>query len=84
MYNFHQVKEVSPLNDCKLRILFQDGVEKEYDVTTWFDRKPVFLELKENPDLFFSVKVDTGGYGISWSDDIDLHCNELWENGIAI
>ncbi len=22
------------------------------------------------------------GYGISWNDEIDLSCDELWENGI--
>lgn len=30
------------------------------------------------------VKVDAGGYGVSWNDDIDLSCNELWENGTPI
>ena len=28
-----------------------------------------------------NVKVDAGGYGISWNDNIDLSSNELWENG---
>ncbi|WP_199647569.1 DUF2442 domain-containing protein [Peptoclostridium sp. AF21-18] len=27
------------------------------------------------------MKIDTGGYGIIWNDDIDLSCNELYENG---
>jgi hypothetical protein len=28
--------------------------------------------------LFEQVKVDSGGFGISWNDDIDLSCNELY------
>lgn len=28
------------------------------------------------------VKADKGGYGISWNDEIDLSCDELWEIGI--
>ena len=28
--------------------------------------------------------VDEGGYGVSWSDDIDLSAEELWENGEKI
>ena len=24
-----------------------------------------------------------GGYGIIWNDDLDLSCDELWENGIV-
>ena len=37
-----------------------------------------------NRDLFNSVSVDSGGYGISWNDDVDISCDELWENGRAI
>ena len=31
--------------------------------------------------LFEQVKVDAGGYGISRNDDIDLSCEELYQNG---
>ena len=27
--------------------------------------------------------MDTGGYGISWSDELDLDAEEIWENGKA-
>ena len=30
------------------------------------------------------MQVDTGGYGISWSDDLDLSSDELWTNGKII
>jgi hypothetical protein len=38
----------------------------------------------ENPELFEAVEVDTGGYGIIWNDDIDLSCDELWDNGVEV
>ncbi|HAX51031.1 MAG TPA: DUF2442 domain-containing protein, partial [Lachnospiraceae bacterium] len=25
-----------------------------------------------------------GGYGISWNDDVDLECEELWDNGKTV
>ncbi len=31
--------------------------------------------------LFNAVRVDSGGYGISWTEDIDLAKSELWLNG---
>ena len=37
--------------------------------------------LKNIDGLFDQVKVDVGGYGISWNDDLDLSCEELWING---
>ena len=33
------------------------------------------------PPFFRAVRVDPGGYGISWSDDIDLSEYELWVRG---
>ncbi len=37
-----------------------------------------------NDILFKCVKVDAGGYGVSWNDEIDLSESELWLNGFAI
>ena len=31
-----------------------------------------------------SKGVDTGGYGVSWNDDLDLACDELYQNGSEI
>lgn len=36
---------------------------------------------QKNEAFFKSVKVDSGGYGVSWNDDIDLSEYELWVNG---
>ena len=27
--------------------------------------------------------VDEAGYGVIWNDDIDLSCDEFWENGVV-
>ena len=47
-----------------------------------FAKWPVFNELKNHPEMFYGVEVDAGGYGVVWNDDIDLSCNELFENGV--
>jgi hypothetical protein len=38
----------------------------------------------QNDALFKTVKVDPGGYGVSWNDEIDLGEYELWMNGKVI
>jgi hypothetical protein len=43
----------------------------------------MFQILKSDP-FFKTVKVDSGGYGISWNDDADLSEYELWKNGIEV
>lgn len=34
--------------------------------------------------MFNQGKVDTGDYGISWSDDLDLDAEAIWEDGIEV
>ena len=44
-----RVKEVTPLNDMMLSVLFVNGVRKRYDVKQLFDDfGQMFLPLKEN------------------------------------
>ena len=80
---FHKVKFVAPLPDFKLSVKFYEGVTKIYDVKPWFDKQKVFYQLFDL-SLFYSVKVAGAGYGIIWNEDVDLHCNELWNNGEVI
>lgn len=78
---FHKIKSISPLPEYRLSVQFAEGCTKIYDVKPLFERIPPFDELKE-PCLFSDVAVDVGGHGIVWNDDLDLSCDELWENGV--
>ena len=80
---FHHVKEVKPMPDFFLFVRFADGVEKKYDVKPLFNEIEAFQSLTYVHGLFEQVKVDTGGFGISWNDDIDLSCDELYDHGIG-
>ncbi|MBE6771212.1 MAG: DUF2442 domain-containing protein [Ruminococcaceae bacterium] len=81
---FHKVKSVSALPEFKLSVQFSEGVTKIYDVSPLFDKWSMFAPLKDNPELFYTVEVDVGGYGIIWGDEADISCDELWENGEVI
>lgn len=81
---FHKIKNVSALPEYKLSVQFSEGVTKIYDVKPLFEKIPLFEELKDSAQEFFSVSVDVGGYGIVWNDDLDLSCDELWENGVQV
>ena len=81
---FHKVKHVAALPGNRLSVQFSEGVTKIYDAAPLFEKMPAFACMKENPELFGSVFVDAGGYGIVWNDDLDLSCDELWKNGEVI
>ena len=78
--HLHKVKSVKPLDNFILEVIFVEGDSKKYDVKPLFGEIPRFIDLKEN-DLFSKVTVSPGGYGIIWNDNVDLSCDELWDNG---
>ena len=80
---FHKVTEIRPLREYRLLVTFETGEIKSYDVEPLFEKWIPFRSLREIKGLFEQVRVDAGGYGISWNDELDLSCNELYENGTA-
>ena len=79
---FYKVQTVKPLPEYNLLVNFTTGEQKLYDVKPLFDKWEPFKALISTKGLFEQVKVDMGGYGIRWNDEIDLSCNELYANGI--
>jgi len=76
-----RVKAVRPREPLELHVLFENGDERRYDCTPLLAH-PRFQLLK-TPAFFRAVRVDPGGYGVSWNDEIDLSEYELWTNGTA-
>jgi len=64
---------------AELLVRFENGAERVYDC------RPILslpqFQLLTTPAFFRAVRVDAGGYGISWNDDLDLSEYELWTNG---
>ncbi len=76
-----KILSVQPLDDKKLLVQFANGVDKIYDCKPLIEKFEPFMAL-ENGVFFKQVKVDAGGYGISWNDKVDLSESELWFNAI--
>lgn len=81
---FHKIKNVAALPEYRLCVQFCEGVTKIYDLKPLFEKLPVFTYFRDREEEFYGVSVDTGGYGIVWNDDLDLSCDELWENGVQV
>jgi hypothetical protein len=77
-----RIETVRPIGRTSLLIRFWNGEQKTYDCGPLLSR-PQF-HLLTDPAFFRAVHVDSGGYGISWNDDIDLSEYELWTNGEPI
>lgn len=79
---FHTIRSIEPLEDFRLQVCFVTGETKLYDVNPLIEKWSSFEPLSCVAGLWNQVKVDSGGYGISWNDDIDLSCDELYLNGV--
>ncbi|HHY80401.1 MAG TPA: DUF2442 domain-containing protein [Thermoanaerobacter sp.] len=78
----YKVVSVKATDDYKLIVVFDNGTVKEYDMKPKLNEWP--FEMLKNKAFFKAVKVDAGGYGVSWNTEIDLSEYELWENGKEI
>ena len=81
---FHKIKAVNALPNYCISVQFAEGVTKIYDVKRLFNKWEAFRVFENAPELFSDVEVDVGGYGIIWNDDLDLSCDEIFENGETI
>lgn len=61
-----------------LRVLFMDGLTKQYDMEDAIKDIPE-LEPLRNRELFLKGHLEMGG--IVWNDDLDISIEEIYENG---
>lgn len=80
----HKLQTVKAKDNYTIEAVFFDGTAKLFDMKKLFDRFSQFKLIQNNEELFQSVKVDVGGYGISWNDDLDLDAETIWDNGIVV
>jgi hypothetical protein len=79
METYPKIANVKPQKDKKLLVTFRNGIKKVYDCSPLLDNN-VFKPLT-NDALFNSVKADRHGYGVIWTDELDLSESELWIHG---
>ena len=63
---------------------FNDGKIVSYNIRQLYDQFPIFKELENDPLLFNNGIIAPGGCGIIFNDEIDIACEELYENGTLI
>ena len=80
MKNYPKIRDVEAMAHKRLLVTFSNNIQKIYDCSPLIDDE-IFRPLL-NESLFKSVKADKHGYGIIWTDELDLSESELWLNGV--
>ena len=77
-----RIYKAKAIDERTLVIEFTNQEVKKYDVSHLLENS-MFAPLRQ-PAFFKNFRIDPGGYGILWNEDIDLSEYELWKNGVTI
>jgi len=81
MESYPRVDAVQPLPGRRLRVHFSYGQSSVYDCSSLLS-DPAFRLLADEA-FFRNVRADPHGFGVVWSDQVDLSESELWLHGTA-
>lgn len=79
---FVKITSLATLPDYILLIGFSTGEYKKFDVKPLIEKYTPFRAFTETNGLFNQAKIDVGGYGIVWNDDLDLSADGVYEQGV--
>ena len=77
----NKVEAVTPLDDHQLLVFFCNGDAKKYNAKAMYDRLYAYYQRLNPEILFYQVKVETGGYGVCWGNEVRLSKDELYMHG---
>ena len=80
---FHKITSLATLPDFVLLVGFSDGEFRQFDLKPYIEQYPPFRSLAEINGLYEQAKIDAGGFGIVWNDELDVSAEGVYERGIA-
>ena len=78
---FYKITSLSTLDDYVLLAGFSNGVFKKFDLKPIIDKYLPFKDLVNIKGLYKQAKIDVGGYGVIWNDELDISSNAIFEKG---
>jgi hypothetical protein len=70
-----RVRSVEPLDGFRVRLSFEDGTQRDEDLTVYL-LGPIFEPIRNDPDVFRSVRVEGGT--VAWPNGADIDPDVLY------
>lgn len=70
-----RVRAVEPLEGFHVRLEFEDGTQKDVDLEPYL-HGPIFEEIRNNPAVFNSMRIEGGT--VAWSNGADIDPDVLY------
>ncbi len=80
-----KIEDIVPLQNYELLVFFRNGIVKKCRIEEFFNKNKVlktFLTLRK--EMFQFVRIQPGGYGIYWEENMCISDAELYDTGITI
>lgn len=75
------VRAVKPREGFVVHITFTDGTERDMDLAPYISGGPVFAPIRNEPELFRQVYVDSETETLTWSNGADIAPETLYYDG---
>jgi len=80
---FNKITSLVTLQDYILLVGFSDNVYKKLDLKPFIEKYQPFKSLLDIDGLYEQAKIDIGGYGIVWNDELDISADGIYEKGVS-
>ena len=80
-----KIEDIVPLQNYELLVFFRNGIIKKCPMKKFFNKNKslkTFLTLRK--ELFQFVRIQPGGYGIYWEENMSISDAELYDTGTTI
>ena len=78
------IREIRMKDNLIVEAVFFNGIVKDFDVSSLFEKHPEYKVLKQDVELWRSVELLPQGSGICFNDDLDLTVEEIWKYGVTV
>ena len=80
-----KIEDIVPLQNYGLLVFFRNGVIKKCDIKKFFNKnKSLKTFLTLHKDMFQYVRIQPGGYGVYWEENMCISDTELYDKGTKI
>lgn len=78
------IREIRMKDNLIVEAVFFNGIVKDFDVSSLFEKHPEYRVLKQDVALWKNAELLPQGSGICFNDDLDLTVEEIWKYGVTV
>ncbi|MBQ7373498.1 MAG: DUF2442 domain-containing protein [Clostridia bacterium] len=79
-----RITSLRTLENYVIIVGFSTGEYKQFDLKPIIENLAPFKALVDVNGLYEQAKIDAGGYGIVWNDDLDLSAIAIYNKGVLV